>query len=555
MLPRLEAMGSMPTVALISASVVVSAMASITGAQSVHFDIRSDFGAESAWTQEYLEKAYGQLVKLMDNSGVKPPAAIHVELKRDPAVRGVGGAATENSLTFTTDQWPRDRWRLWILAHELTNLFAHHYGGAGGYPADWWADGRSPFPVYVAALVTEQLGEKEAAQWLKTVDRDKSDQKLFWTLHERFGFRMFARFFKLLREDGIDLGRIGAKWPAPDERRSAWAIAYLSIAAGVNLAPAFREAGIGTEPPDWRQRHPDVPFRAYSIPDRAVADLMDLRAHLFGSKAQGRAIEILRDLFRHGDTWPAQTARSDDAGASGPIAFAVESDFGAESEWTAAYVSKAAAALFALFDDAGLRLPARVTVRLHKNPAVKGIGGGAQADSIEFTSDQWPQEQFRLWILASELVVLFGHHAGGKVPADWLGNGSKPFATYASELVLRKVGQANVADWVRGMNRKPEDELFRALHDAYGFAVFARAFALMRKDGVDFSKLGAADANPQRIRTHQLIAYLSAAAGKNLATVFREHRIGSAPEGAPKDFKPYAIDDAEVERLIRARAK
>ena len=61
-------------------------------------------------------------------------------------------------------------------------------------------------------------------------------------------FAIFASFFSLIRNDGIDLGKIGTPWPAPDARRSTWTIAYLSLAAGKNLAPLFREYGIGTSP-------------------------------------------------------------------------------------------------------------------------------------------------------------------------------------------------------------------------------------------------------------------------------------------------------------------
>lgn len=538
------------------AAVVLSAALSL--GQAPHFEIRSEFGDESAWVAEWLERAHGQLVRMLDNGKVEPPAGIRVELRRDPALRGVGGAATERTLSFTSDRWPRDQWRLWILAHELTNLFTHHYAGAGGYPSDWWADGRSPFPVYAAAQVAEKLGEKETARWLKTVDQEKPDQRLIWKLHERFGFKVFARAIKLLREDGIDLGRIGAGWPAADERRSAWTIAYLSIAAGTNLAPLFREHGIGTEPPDWRARHPERPFTVYAVSDREVADLIELRVHLFGGKAEGRAAGILQDLFRRGATWSPEAgspAESPPAVPGGPIAFDVRSEFGADSEWTGPYLSKAGAELAALFNDQALELPARVPVRLRKDAGLQGIGGGAKGDAIELVSDQWPEERFRQWILCSELTVLFQHHAGGVLPADWFGHGTKPFATYAAILTLRKLGHADVAEWIRGLSRKSDDELLWALHEEHGFALFARAFALMRRNGADFTKLGAGDEHPQKVRTHHLLAYLSAAAGKSLAPVFRAHRIGQPPPDAPRDFRPYEIPDAEVERLRRQIAK
>lgn len=72
-----------------------------------------------------------------------------------------------------------------LPAHELTNLFARHYAGCGSFPSDGWANGRSPFPIYAAAQVCEKLDEQETAKWLRTVDADLDDQKLYWALHEK----------------------------------------------------------------------------------------------------------------------------------------------------------------------------------------------------------------------------------------------------------------------------------------------------------------------------------------------------------------------------------
>lgn len=525
-------------------------VASSLAAQSKTFEVRSDFDAEGAWVTEYLTKVHAQLVKLMDNAAVEPPTGIAIALRRDVALRGVAGAATARTLTFTSDQWPKDQWRMWIVAHEMANLFAHHYAGAGGYPSDWWANGRSPFPVYAAAIVAERLGENETARWLKTVDAEKPDQKLFWKLHERGGFKTFSRFFKLLREDGVDLARIGQPWPAADERRSTWAAAYLSMAAGTNLAALLREHGVGSEPADWKARHPNLPFQPYVLTDSAVGDVMEVRAHLFGSKSAGRALEVLRAAFRRGDTWAPTEARVRPQEAS-PMAFAVESDFGAESAWMQGFVSKAAAAVVALYGDAAMKLPARVPVRLRKDPSLKGAAGGATSGAIDLTGDQWPEDSFRLMISANEVVNLCLPYAAGGMSPDCFGHGDKTFTNYAAAVLLRQLGLNDVAAGMRDPAKRDLDLLW-TLHDAHGADLYRRAFALLRRDAVDFTKIGAGQPVPQRAKTMALIKALSLAAGKNLAPVFRDHGIGANRDGAPKGYVPYAIDDAEIDAALRS---
>lgn len=255
-------------------------------ASPTRFVIESEFGEESAWTESYLTRVVKVIARWMDAPDVAPPASIQVELKKDPNLGGIAGAAGPTALAFTSNVWPEERYRRWILAHELANLLAHHYGGAGGYPSDWWSNGRSPFPEYVAVLVMAHLGYVEDAAWRKSAHRGKPDHELFWRLHRRYGFDLFAHFFALIRADGVDLGRIGQTWPRADAARSAYTIAYLSLAAEENLAELVRAHGVGNEPSDWRAIHPDKPFEAYEVTPAAVERILAERERLFGSQAE-----------------------------------------------------------------------------------------------------------------------------------------------------------------------------------------------------------------------------------------------------------------------------
>ncbi len=280
------------------------------------FEIDSDFGEEAAWMPDYLAKCAAALVRLMDAPDVIPPQTIQVELRRVDGHPGIGGWAaaprvevegrSEHLLLmgFESAVWPEDEHRHWIVAHELVNLLAHHYGGAGGYPSDFWSNGRSPFPEYLSCVVMREAGYPDHADWRRSVSADEPDHVLYWTLHEQYGFGVFARFFRLLRADGVRIGDLGdpaAVWPAPDATRSLYTIGYLSLAAGRNLAPIFRDAGVGREPDNWSEIHPEIEFREYLISDRDVAILMAERQRLFGEAGLKRAdLEPARERFREG---------------------------------------------------------------------------------------------------------------------------------------------------------------------------------------------------------------------------------------------------------------
>jgi hypothetical protein len=268
----------------------------------IAFEVSTELGDESAWTRGYLERAARVMVRMMDAPDLEPPARVAVTLRLDRESQGVGGAATATTLEFVSNVWPEERWRYWILGHELANLLAHHYGGAGGYPADWWANGRSPFPLYLSTLAMAALGHLEEAAWCRGLKRGQPDHELFWVLHRRFGFDLFARFFRTIRADRVDLGKIGKPWPNADRTRSLYAVAYLSVAAGENLAPVFRAHGIGTKPSDWDAIHPDKPFVPYEVTDDAVGKVVEARARLFGGSGKATAaVEAQRERFRRGE--------------------------------------------------------------------------------------------------------------------------------------------------------------------------------------------------------------------------------------------------------------
>ena len=207
------------------------------------------------------------------NPYVKLPKTIRVTIRKNSKMRSISANASRfnNSINFKSNVWQRDKYRVWILIHELTNLLASYYGSQA-YPSDWWANGRSPFPEYISVKIMHKLGFKKEALWRKSVHKDKSDHKFYWHLDKKYGTKLFKDFFFLIKKHNINLARIGKRWPHPDKKRTLKSLALLSMAAKKNLAKTARFYKIGNKPKDWYQRHPEIRFIPYNISELEIRD-------------------------------------------------------------------------------------------------------------------------------------------------------------------------------------------------------------------------------------------------------------------------------------------
>ncbi len=250
--------------------------------------IDSGFGEESSWVGEHLEASVTVLVRLMASPELAPPGRIDVVLVNDPEGEHYAWASAE-AIGFVGDRFPKQTPYVWVLTHELANLFAAHYGGHGGFPSDWWSNGRSPFPAYLSGLVLGEVGCTDVAEWLRSSSASEPDHVLFWTLHERYGFELFAETLRLVRRDDLDLGLIEPPWPAPSATRSAYTIAYLSIAAGEDLTATITSSGVGRKPSDWDTNHLQIPFEEYVVSSSEVEGIQAAREQAFGPAGSDRA--------------------------------------------------------------------------------------------------------------------------------------------------------------------------------------------------------------------------------------------------------------------------
>ncbi|MEA1920812.1 MAG: hypothetical protein U9N52_13310 [Campylobacterota bacterium] len=235
------------------------------------FNIRSDFPRENPWIKRLLKQSHTIFKTHFAHEFSETPKKITVIIKKDARMRRISGGASfqNNQLHFKSDIWQDDRYRRWILIHELVNLLSAHYGSEA-YPSDWWSNGRSPFPVFVTAIILKELRYSKDAHWLRHEYKNKKDHELYWKLYEQYGTKIFRNLFYYLKRDGIDLSYMGKKWPHPDKNRSLYLIGYLSLSAGENLAPLFQKHDIGKRPNDWHKRHKEIIFRTYTITSEDV---------------------------------------------------------------------------------------------------------------------------------------------------------------------------------------------------------------------------------------------------------------------------------------------
>ena len=128
----------------------------------------------------------------------------------------------------------KNRWCLVIVAQELTNLFTGSV--STGWPTDWWANHRSPYPIMVAVEVVRDLGYIQES---KDYDEEfKNDPLYVWhrNMKRTYGWDLYRNMLSAVKTDGIMWDRLG---PNPGKTRTNYVLAYMALGAGkLNLSSA-----------------------------------------------------------------------------------------------------------------------------------------------------------------------------------------------------------------------------------------------------------------------------------------------------------------------------
>ena len=204
--------------------------------------------ADIAALYEYADKAFE---KLCDSWGLKPPQDRYTLLVMD---RPGGGFAAGNiseaqaiigrecpgigcsyDAFFGTANGIKRYWAHILITHEMVNLFTGQVV-SGGWPVDWWANHRSPFPLMTAVEIEYALVPEMAIHHEKQGRTDPL-VGMFLELKDQFGWAMFRKAFRTAIDDGIQWDRFDAN---PSPLRTAYVAAYLQIGAPEDISSILR---------------------------------------------------------------------------------------------------------------------------------------------------------------------------------------------------------------------------------------------------------------------------------------------------------------------------
>jgi hypothetical protein len=195
-------------------------------------------------------------------------------------------------------------WGYLLSLHETVNTLTGQIGG--GWPTDWWADHRSPFPNMMDEQVLSYLGTKYGNQTLKnaagaqherfadpTQSSYDSEVAMFDNLFSSYGgFAAFSKFFGLVTKDGLQWVPVSQDPTyTPDNNQSAllseYVIAYLALSFGTtsDITPTFTNAGVGTK---------DTKIQNYSVSPAAVKAIAS--AHCSIAAAAGANVNVAAQL-------------------------------------------------------------------------------------------------------------------------------------------------------------------------------------------------------------------------------------------------------------------
>lgn len=207
-----------------------------------------------------------------------------------------------------------------LITHEFVNQWTGLMTN-GGWPTDWWADHRSPFPNSMDAYILAQLGQTKAAaaQTSRFVAGGDSADTMVVMFNNFFstygGFAWVQRLTALLQGDGMTWGSL--KDPPnyttsttfvsgnPSELRSSYVGAYLSLAAKADLTTALNNAGVGTKPPNWSSSDT---FTTYSLNSTTLTNIANAHCSLAAAANQNQNVSTLKAQYLKGNYAAVNTA-------------------------------------------------------------------------------------------------------------------------------------------------------------------------------------------------------------------------------------------------------
>ena len=181
----------------------------------------------------WLETAYSQISSLLGLSlsstvtGRSPPFTVNIA-PSSSCPGGIGGAAGDGQLSFCAGNWNTNRWTLGITCHEIVNLMTGECV-TGGWPTDWWANSKSPFPALVSVTVLRSTGHGTEADQNEAEFLADPTYLMWKALIGVSGWTPVKNMFQLFRSRAINLASIA------EPLKSAYVIVGLTLSGGIDL--------------------------------------------------------------------------------------------------------------------------------------------------------------------------------------------------------------------------------------------------------------------------------------------------------------------------------
>jgi hypothetical protein len=200
---------------------------------------------------DYMDRQFSQIIS---DLGIKPPREQYY-LWVDPITGGACACFSEDIRKVTGKEAPgiaiaydaffngekgtKAFWAYALGPHETTNMLTGQ-GVSFGWPWDWWADDKSPFPAMTAVRVEAELGRNDVSAWHDAQIVRVSDAlgaklyAMFKAVQARYGWSIFQKMFALVKADGV-------QWPNIDSGHNpsliltAYVTAYMVLGSGDTL--------------------------------------------------------------------------------------------------------------------------------------------------------------------------------------------------------------------------------------------------------------------------------------------------------------------------------
>ena len=142
--------------------------------------------------------------------------------------------ATSNEVSVPVDSFRNEYcdynngWFYVLLTHEMVNMYTARTVSPG-WPVDWWADHKSPYPLVTACLIMNQTDIAKLSKISEchlSNNLNKPFVKMFFSIYKNFGSEFFKKMFDLMRNDSIELDYIGEN---PSLLRTEYVFVYMLL--------------------------------------------------------------------------------------------------------------------------------------------------------------------------------------------------------------------------------------------------------------------------------------------------------------------------------------